>query len=64
MPPAYNQIALSEHLQDCLSFVTPWSTFKYNRLVFGLKTTASHFQTLMDVVIEECNVDGLFDCGQ
>lgn len=60
MLPAYHQIALPEHLQDHLRFVTPWSTFKYNKMVFGLKTAASHFQVLMNAVNEECNVDGLF----
>lgn len=57
---AYHQIHLPKELQDKLSFTTPWGTYCYKRLVFGLKTAASTFQSLMDMLVEEANVQGCF----
>lgn len=50
---AYWQISLPEHLQNILTFTTPFGTFANKRLVFGLKTAASIFQALVDTIIEE-----------
>lgn len=60
MPSAYHQIHLPEEYQDQLSFATPWATYKYLRLVFGLKTAAQYFQSMADSIIEEVAEDGLF----
>lgn len=60
LPSAYWQINLPENLQDYLSFTTPWGSFKFRRLVFGLKTAASIFQFLMDTIIEKANISGVY----
>lgn len=52
MPNAYWQIALSEDVRDKLSLITPWGTFTYRRLVFGLKTAISTFQQFVDQIIQ------------
>ena len=59
MPSAYHQIDLPEKYQDYLSFATPWSTFCYNRLCFGLKNASGYFQSFIDLLIEECNMEGI-----
>ena len=59
MPSAYHQIHLPEEHQEKLSFVTPWSTYKYKCLMFGLKMASSSFQALIDAIIEECNIEGI-----
>lgn len=60
MPNAYHQIHLPEEYGERLSFTTPFGTYRYNRLVFGLKTAASFFQALIDKVLEEANIQGCF----
>lgn len=60
MPSAYHQIHLPEEYQDQLSFATPWATYKYLRLVFGLKTAAQYFQSMADSIIDEVSEEGLF----
>lgn len=60
MPSAYHQIHMPEEYQDRLSFVTQWGTFKYKRLMFGMRNAASYFQALIDSIIEETNMSGIF----
>jgi transposase InsO family protein len=57
---AYHQVHLPSHLRDKLTFTTPFGTFCYNRLLFGLKNSASIFQALMDMVVEETDCPGIF----
>jgi transposase InsO family protein len=57
---AYHQINLPEHLQDKLTFTSMFGSYKYKRLVFGLKTAASIFQALIDSIIDEVNIPGIF----
>lgn len=57
---AYHQIDLPEHLQDKLTFTSMFGSFKYKRMVFGLKTAASIFQALIDTIIDEVNIPGIF----
>lgn len=59
MKHAYAQLILPEQLQDILTFTTPFGSFSNRRLVFGLKTAASTFQALVDLLIEELNADGI-----
>ncbi|GBO43390.1 Transposon Tf2-6 polyprotein [Araneus ventricosus] len=40
-------------MQDVLTFTTPFGIFANRRLVFGLKTAASIFQALVDLLIDE-----------
>lgn len=60
MPSAYHQLDLPEQYQDKLSFATPWATYKFLRVVFGLKTAAQYFQSLADTVIDEVAEDGIY----
>lgn len=60
MAQAYHQVDLPEQYQDKLSFVTPWGTYRYKRMVFGLKTAASTFQALIDTIIDETGLSGIF----
>ncbi|GBO42798.1 Retrovirus-related Pol polyprotein from transposon 412 [Araneus ventricosus] len=55
---AYWQILLPEEMQDVLTFTTPFGTFANRRLVFGLKTAASIFQALVDLLIDELKLSG------
>ncbi|GBM89372.1 Retrovirus-related Pol polyprotein from transposon 412 [Araneus ventricosus] len=55
---AYWQILLPEEMQDVLTFTTPFGTFDNRRLVFGLKTAASVFQALVDLLIDELKLSG------
>lgn len=57
---AYNQINLPEEYRQKLAFNTPFGTFQFNRLVFGLKNSASIFQALMNKILDEVNIPGIF----
>ncbi|GBO46945.1 Transposon Tf2-9 polyprotein [Araneus ventricosus] len=45
-------------MQDVLTFTTPFGTFSNRKLVFGLKTAASVFQALVDLLIDELKLSG------
>lgn len=60
LPSAYWQIHMPQHLRDKVTFTTPWGCFSYNRLVFGLRTAASTFQQLIDELIQQAEVEGVF----
>ena len=40
----YNQIELGEKDQHKMTFTTPWGTFTYHRMPFGLLTLVLHFR--------------------
>jgi hypothetical protein len=44
----YNQVILKEHDQLKTSFTTPWGTYKYLRMTFGLTNAGATFQRTMD----------------
>lgn len=45
----YNQISVAEEDQHKMTFTTPWGTFAYNRMPFGLINTRETFQRAMDL---------------
>lgn len=45
----YNQISVSESDQHKIALITPWGTFAYNRMPFGLINTGATFQRAMDL---------------
>lgn len=57
---AYWQIDLPKELRNIIAFTTPWGCFKTKRLSFGLKTAASTFQHLVDDILHEINLTGIF----
>lgn len=56
---AYHQINLPDKYRPILSFNTPFGAYCYNRLVFGLKNSASIFQHLIDKIVDEVNMPGI-----
>jgi hypothetical protein len=44
----YNQVLLNREDQLKISFTTPWGTFMYLRMSFGLMNSSDTFQRAMD----------------
>lgn len=45
----FNQILVHPDDQDKTAFTTPWGTFKYVKMSFGLKNAGVTFQCAMDI---------------
>jgi len=45
----YNQVSVHEDDQDKTVFTTPWGTFHYAKMPFGLKNAGATFQCAMDL---------------
>ena len=45
----FNQILIHPDDQDKIIFTTPWGTFKYVKMPFGLKNAGATFQRAMDI---------------
>lgn len=45
----YNQIQVGEEDQFKIAFTTPWGTFAYNRMPFGLINAGATFQREIDL---------------
>lgn len=45
----YNQILVHEDDRDKTTFTTPWGTFHYEKMPFGLKNAGATFQWAMDI---------------
>jgi len=45
----YNQILVHEDDRDKTKFTTPWGTFDYAKMSFGLKNAGATFQHAMDI---------------
>ena len=45
----YNQVYVPEDDRDKTSFTTPWGTFHYAKMPFGLKNAGATFQRAMDL---------------
>lgn len=46
---SYNQILVHEDDRDKTTFTTPWGTFHYAKMPFGLKNVGATFQRTMDI---------------
>jgi hypothetical protein len=46
---SYNQIAVHEDDKEKTVFTTPWGTFMYDKMPFGLMNTWATFQRAMDI---------------
>ena len=49
----YNKINICLEDQHKTTFICPWSTFAYRKLLFGLKNVGETFQRAMDYVFNE-----------
>eukprot|EP00253_Pinus_taeda_P004996 PITA_04996 len=45
----YNQVAVHPDDQEKISFTTPWGTFMYSKMPFGLMNAGAAFQRAMDI---------------
>jgi hypothetical protein len=45
----YNQIVFNEHDKEKAAFTTPWGTFMYDKMTFGLMNAGATFQCAMDI---------------
>jgi hypothetical protein len=45
----YNQIAMNEQDREKTTFTTPWGTFMYEKMPFGLMNAGATFQRAMDI---------------
>jgi len=46
---SYNQIVLHPEDQENTAFTTPWGTFMYSKMPFGLMNAGATFQRAMDI---------------
>ena len=44
----YNQIAMHHDDKEKIAFTTPWGTFMYDKMPFGLMNAGATFQTLVE----------------
>lgn len=49
----YNQISVDPDDQEKTSFITPWGTFMYVKMPFGLMNAGATFQRVMDISFAE-----------
>ena len=45
----YNQISVSDLDKEKTAFTTPWGTFMYDKMLFGLMNAGATFQRAMDI---------------
>eukprot|EP00253_Pinus_taeda_P025344 PITA_25344 len=57
---SFNQIRVHPDDQDKTTFTTPWGTFKYVKIPFGLKNAGATFQRAMDIAFAKEIHDFLF----
>ena len=51
----YNQVKVFPEDEEKISFTTPWGTFMYAKMWFGLMNAGATFQTSMDIAFTEEN---------
>ena len=55
---AYLQICLQNRCQEFTAFITPFGTFKFKRMPFGLVSASSVFQRVMEKLLK--GIDGVY----
>lgn len=46
---SYNQISVEKEDQKKTTFTTPWGTFMYSKIPFGLMNVGDTFQSVIDI---------------
>ena len=49
----YNHILVHQEDQEKTTFTTPWGTFMYSKMPFGLINAGANFQIAMDIAFSE-----------
>ena len=49
----YNMVLVHPDDQDKTKFTTPWGTFMYSKMPFGLMNAGAMFQRAMDIAFSE-----------
>ena len=49
----YNQVVVHPYDQEKTTFTTPWGTFMYAKMPFGLMNVGATFQRAMDIAFSE-----------
>ena len=49
----YNQVLVHTYDQEKTTFTTPWGTFMYDKMPFGLMNAGATFQRAMDISFSE-----------
>ena len=49
----YNQVAVNPEDQEKTTFTTPWGTFIYAKMNFGLMNVGATFQRALDIAFSE-----------
>ena len=49
----YNQVLVHLDDQDKTTFITPWGTFMYSKMPFGLMNAGATFQRAVDITFSE-----------
>ena len=53
----YNSVRIKPESQTCTAFISPFSTFQYIRMPFGLANAENVFSRMLDVVLKEVDRD-------
>ena len=54
---AYHAIQIEEGSRDCTAFISPFSTFRYIRMPFGLSNAGSVYSRMLDLALAHLPVE-------
>lgn len=52
---AFHQVELDEESRKFTTFITPWGSYQYKRLMFGISCAPEMFQRLMEKLLAPCS---------
>ena len=54
---AYHAIQIEEGSRDCTAFISPFGTFRYIRMPFGLSNAGSVYSRMLDLALAHLPMD-------
>ena len=57
---AYHAVQIEPGSFACTAFISPFGTFQYIRMPFGLANTGSMYSRMLDVAMKDVDQSGLF----